>query len=80
MKTFYFDTGVRYADFPYLCKGQKLSPNGVKVIPFDADAPDHATFMFSCDFPDLPESKNKDVIVCELFNTTLLSKYGYFRV
>lgn len=36
--------------------------------------------MFCCDNPNLPESKDKSVIVREMFNTVLLSKYAYFRV
>lgn len=86
MHTFYFNTGVRQGyvgpgstkPVP-LCKGQ-VWRGGVKQIPFDADAPENAELLFLCDNPDLPESKLENVIVREVSNTTMCSKYAYFRV
>ena len=78
MNTFYFNTGVKQS-YNNLTNGQ-VWKNGVKQIPFDADAPKNASLLFLCDSPDLSESKLKDVIVKEVFNTSLVSKYAYFRV
>lgn len=76
MKTFYFDTGVRYADYPFLVKGQVVVDKN-KLIPFDCDdVPEGAIFKFACDDPNLyPEA---GYIVREIHNSTLLSKYAYF--
>ena len=79
MNTFYFDTGVSYANYPYLF-GRQICKGGTKQIPLDADAPANATLLFMCDDPNLPESKCPNVIVRETFNTDMLSKYAYFRV
>lgn len=76
MNTFYFNTGVR--GYP-TTKGQ-VYRNGVKQIPFDANAPANALLMFLCDNPNLPESEQPGVIVREVVNTTMISKYAYFRV
>jgi hypothetical protein len=86
MKTFYFNTGVRpekvnnppfaydyHKNKGHVIKGRTLH------IPFDCDAPDNATVWFLCDKPDLPESKLPYVIVREVFNTTMMSKYVYLR-
>jgi hypothetical protein len=84
MKTFYFNTGVRIYDHnpPVpLCKGQISSPNGVKIIPFDCDdVPDNATFRFACDNPNLKEASYAHIIVREIHNSTLISKYAYFNI
>jgi hypothetical protein len=83
MKTFYFNTGVQpYKHNPPV----KLSPGhimkgGTMQIPFDCDnVPDRAQFMFACDNPDLKESEYENVIVREIFNSALLSKYAYFKI
>jgi len=85
MRQFYFDTGVSLANRAHpvtkkitLLKGEVF--RGTVQIPFKADVPDNAFFMFGCDNPDLAESKYPNVIVRELFDTTLTSKYGYFRI
>lgn len=84
MKTFYFNTGVRrdlHNNPPVpLMKGQIWSMNGVKVIPFDCDAPENAVFKFACDNPNLPEADLDGWIVREIYNSTLISKYAYFSV
>lgn len=76
MKTFYFNTGVKYWDYPYLCKGQ-VEKGGTKQIPFDCEnVPEGAVFKFACDDPNLhPES---GYIVREIHNSTIHSKYAYF--
>lgn len=77
-KTFYFNTGVKYFDYPYLCAGE-VERGGTKQIPFDcADVPDNATFQFACDNPNLyPDS---GYIVREMSNTSMCSKYAYFSI
>lgn len=77
MKTFYFNTGVKYSDYPFLCKGQ-VNRGGVKQIPFDCeDVPEGKSFEFACDYPNLyPEA---GYVVREIHNSTLLSKYAYFK-
>jgi len=86
MKTFYFDTGVRPENvrnpgFPYKHhqKAGNIIKNGTLQIPFDAEAPEGSTLMFMCDNPDLPEGKVAGVIVREVSNTSMLSKYTYLR-
>ncbi len=79
MNRFYFDTGVLYSNYPFLSKGQ-VERGGTKQIPFDADAPPKSRLLFCCDIPDLPESNRSDVIVREIFNTTMVSKYAYFVI
>jgi hypothetical protein len=73
-QTFYFNTGVKYSDYPYLFKGQ-VERGGTKQIPFECEnVPDGATFQFACDSPNLhPES---NYIVREMSNTAMLSKYA----
>lgn len=79
MKTFYFNTGVKIWTNPHI-KGGIDSGNGTVVIPFDCDnVPDNAVFMFASDNPYL-ETGNKSVIVREMHNTGLLSKYAYFSI
>ncbi len=79
MNTFYFNTGVKPYNCNGLTKGQ-VWRNGEKQIPFDCDAPEDAELIYLCDNPDLDSAKNQNVIVREVFNTTINSKYAYFRV
>lgn len=83
--TFYFNTGVRvfvmeYADMgkpKYYAPTDKII-NGQRHIPFDCDnVPKGSTFAFACDNPNLhPEA---GYIVREMHNTTMCSKYAYFK-
>jgi hypothetical protein len=78
LKKFYFNTGV-IRNSP-LSEGM-VWRNGTKQIPFECkDVPDNATFMFACDNPNLPDSKYENVIVREIYNSTLIAKYAYFRL
>lgn len=86
METFYFNTGVRVYVMEYADKGKPkyFAPtdkiiNGVRHIPFDCeDVPTNASFCFACDDENLyPEY---GYIVREIFNTTLISKFAYFRI
>ena len=79
MNKFYFDTGVSPKSGSPLYADQ-VWRGGTKQIPFEADAPKNATLMFLCNKPDLPESKIPNVIVREVFNTSMVSKYAYFRI
>jgi hypothetical protein len=74
----YFDTGCRPHNSPNLHKGQ-VWRNGTKQIPFDVDAPESATLLFLCDNPELPEATDPAVLVREVFNTAMLSRYAYLR-
>jgi hypothetical protein len=76
MKRFYFNTGVKYSDYPYLCEGQ-IERGGTKQIPFDCeDVPEGAQFKFACDDPNLyPEA---GYVVRPILNNALHSKYAYF--
>ena len=58
MKTFYFNTGVKYSDYPTLY-GKQIVMGNSKVIPFDVsdDIPDNVSLMFLCDNPELREVK-----------------------
>lgn len=94
MNKFYFNTGVRsenVINFPYdyhYKKGNVI--NGTLCIPFECDAPSNAKPILCCDNPNLPESsvnsfnnykgENRKVIVCEMFNTNMVSKYAYLSV
>ena len=84
MTTFWFSTGVRLSTTSFKEKNDRWvrSTDGdfVRLIPFDCDAPKNAIHLFSCDYPNLPESKLPDIIVRPVFNTTMLSKYAYFRI
>ena len=83
MNTFYFNTGV----VPYghsnppigLTKGQ-VWRGGTKQIPFDADAPKKSILLFASDNPNCIEKIIPGVIVCEIFNTSLIGKYAYMKV
>lgn len=81
MKTFYFNTGVRYSDYPFLY-GKQVARGGTKQIPFDVSdtIPDDASLMFLCNNPELPESKIPNVAVTRVYNTDLFSKYAYFKL
>ena len=86
MNTFYFNTGVQtlnISNFPYEYHkevGNVISSNGVLQCPFDCDAPKDAALMFLCDNPDLPESKAENIIVREVFNSSMASKYAYLII
>lgn len=85
MRTFYFNTGVRFgvpinqrydrnAKSVPLCEGQ-VWLNGTKQIPFDCeDVPEGCTFTFACDNPNLPGG----YLVRRMHNTTMCSEYAYF--
>lgn len=82
MKTFYFETGVRRSVSSYSAPGDVWKPIGdgdeVRLIPFDCDnVPESATLKFLCNDPNIVEP---NTIVQEVYNTTMLSKYAYFRV
>ena len=86
MNTFYFNTGVRphtisNPPFPYDYhkKAGHVIKGGTLQIPFDCDAPKDATIIMLCNPPDLPEGKAGGVLVCEVSNTTMASKYAYMR-
>ena len=80
MKTFYFDTGVQpYKHNPpvKLSKGQFMR-GGTMQIPFDCEnVPENATFLYACDDPD--SSRDKSLIVREIHNSGLCSKFAVFR-
>ena len=79
MKKFFFDTGVRPRNNPNLF-GNQVWKGGTKQIPFSCEnVPDGSEFMFGANRPDQPESKLDRVIVREIHNSDLLSKYAYFR-
>lgn len=86
MNTFYFNTGVKpetvfNPSFPYEYHRKKGNIiRNTLLIPFDCDAPKNAKFIMSCDNPNLSEIKSKNVIVREMFNTNMLSKYAYFEI
>jgi len=86
MNKFYFNTGVnafRTINFPFEYHkkvGNVIQNNGTLVCPFECDAPENATLMFCCDNPNLDESKASNVIVREMFNTSMVSKYAYLKV
>jgi len=81
MKTFYFDTGVKFSSYPFLC-GNQVNRGGNKQIPYDVadDVPNNAELIFICDTPDLPEAKAEYVIVRPIFNSDIISKYAYFKI
>jgi hypothetical protein len=79
MRTMYFNTGCTPINSPNLHADQ-VWKNGTKQIPFDVDAPESATLLFLCDDPNMPESRMSGVIVREVSNTSMISKYAYLRV
>jgi hypothetical protein len=77
MKTFYFNTGVKISVNPHI-KGGIDSGNGIVVIPFQCyNVPDNATFLHACDNPN---PANERIIVREIFNSGLHSKYAHFAI
>lgn len=80
LKTFYFDTGVKFTTNPFLFRGQVFR-NGTKQIPFDCEnVPEGSTLLFLSIHDDLREAELEEVIVREVFNSTIASKFAYFRV
>lgn len=79
LNKFYFNTGCKPHNCPVTTPGHEWR-NGTMQIPFECDAPKDSHLMFCCDNPNLPESKAETVIVREMFNTVMVSKYAYFRV
>ena len=80
MTTFYFNTGVQPHNNPNLF-GKQVWKGGTKQIPFDCkDVPAHSTFLFACDNPNMKELECNEIIVREIFNSDLCSKYAYFRL
>ena len=88
LKTYRFNTGVKYSDSPVLIDGMIVSSNGVKVIPFECEeVPEGYKFHSSCDNPDLLEkakalfSKDADYVIREVVNNSfaMRSKYAYFE-
>lgn len=78
MRKFNFNTGVKIWVNPHI-KGGIDSGNGTVVIPFECDVPENATFLYACDNPNLhPQTPN--IIVAEIHNSELASKYAYFNV
>ena len=78
MKTFYFDTGVRPENRHGvgLCAGQVW--RGTLQIPFDCeDVPPSAVFEFACD--TYPPGMDH-LLIREMHNTALLSKYAFFQL
>ena len=78
--TFFFDTGVRPSSGSTDLYKDQVWRNGTKQIPFDADAPKGSLVMFLCNDPNLISGKAPNVIVCEVSNTSLSSKYAYMMV
>lgn len=83
MSLFYFNTGVTPQSGAGLF-GCQVWRGGTKQIPFECEGvPSDAVFLFACDFDNLPEAKEKNVIVSKIVNAEakggLLSKYAYFR-
>lgn len=76
MRQFYFNTGVK-SSMPNAVPG--VNRGGTMQIPFQCDVPENATFMYACDNSDL-DKNNPNVIVAEIHNSALLSKYAYFVI
>jgi len=80
-RTFYFDTGVRPENCDGILSRGQVWREGVKKIPFDCDdVPEGSLFMFGTPYNDLPVASAYNVIVRETHNTSLCSKYAYFRI
>lgn len=76
MKKYYFNTGVKISANSNILGGID-SDNGIIVIPFECEnVPEGATFAFACNNPAVEYSKN--MIVREIHNSKLASKYAYF--
>jgi hypothetical protein len=84
LNRFYFNTGVRpytITNFPF--EYHKRVGNVIRktlLIPFECNAPENTAFMFACNNPEMPEAKQPNVIVREIFNSNLCSRYAYFRI
>lgn len=82
MNRFYFNTGVKpsnVSNFPYEYHSEIGNViRGTLLIPFDCDVPKDSKLMFLCDSNDAClESEN--VVVTEVFNSNMNSKYAYFK-
>lgn len=78
-RTFHFNTGVRKQDPSHQPAGID-SGNGVYHIPFDCiDVPPQAVFKYACNNPDLKPG-NPLVLVREIHNSQIVSKYAYFQL
>jgi len=85
MPTFLFNTGVRVYEMEYADKGKQkyYAPtdkiiNGQRNIPFDCeDVPEGYTFEFASPYDNVPTYG--DYIKREMFNTTMCSKWAYFK-
>lgn len=78
LNKFYFNTGVKPGTAPLYA--DHVWRNGTMQIPFECEAPKDAELMFCCDNPNLSESKIPNIIVCKMFNTSILSEYAYMRI
>jgi hypothetical protein len=79
MRTFYYNTGVKPWNNGKLYDGDKFINNELH-IPFDCDnVPENAEFMYLCGNPSLFNT-NGHIIVREVLNTRMSSKYAYFRL
>jgi len=82
MNTFYFNTGVKpqnINNFPYEYhrkKGHVIRKT--LLIPFDCDVPKDSEFLFASNYSNI--ELNDDMVVREIHNSTMLSKYAYFRL
>lgn len=84
MQRFTFNTGVLQKDYPSLTDGQEWAPaqggGFVKVIPFYCkDVPRGAVYLFSCNY-DYLHKDNPNIIVREIYNSSMLSKFAYFEI
>lgn len=87
MRKFYFNTGIK----PWNMSHKRITHNMEKGnifinnelhIPFECDVEESAKveFMFACNNANHPESKSKNVLVKEIFNSNLVTKYAFFKV
>lgn len=79
-RTFYFNTGVK----PWNTNVERQIAHGHKFInnemhiPFDCDdVPENATLAFLCDNIKLARP---NLIAREIHNTTMCSRYAFFKV
>lgn len=77
--THYFNTGVKPWNSNGLRDGE-VWINNEKHVAFDCNAPENATLMYLCNNPKLEIANAKNVKVFEVYNTSLCSKYAYFRM
>lgn len=80
MNEFRFNTGVHISNNQHI-KGGIDSGNGVVVIPFEADAPKEAKFVYFSDCPDVYDyldNKPNKLLRCEIKGIGMLSKYGFY--